>query len=592
MNPSSSHSTLRPSADQLLSAAEIQNRIEAGKEALVNFDIRAAFDQLFLPALVDERAKKLLFKLLSKYQRLRILSKEQIQEQQVEAWAEKGYAVAQYMLGRYHQQVKPDKDSIDKAKKWYDKAQKAGIADAYSCEAVMVLDGYFDWVNMDRYNALIRQGVELGSSKDYCGLPVYRKLNASIYGNLGFTADPQSVIDSVKEIIGPDESDDIEVVDPVYYQLLGDACSQLGDKENAVKYYSKAVDMGLVECYSSCILLSTPNESHTHEAWEMWRKMCKDGGDYGDPLCYVLYAYYYETDYDDLPDDEKPQRTAEILKYFGWAQAMGEEFAAYLLGNYYYNGIDGFEKDHDLAWEWLNNAAYWESSSAYAMLAQMIEEDYKPERYDQEWADFFHLQALRRGEKDELAKVVEIYQSGRLTDYAGEIESIYIPRFEKQMAEIPEDDFEDEEDYEEDDYEDDRKLIAIIKTDGTADIIEFDVTYWDELPAFVGANRLDAIRVQPLYDISSKLGYPEHITGWVDNMGLLKNLPMNPVGCRIYPGPIAGDMILTLEDSHYNPMSFTDLDDLKEVVADLGAKLVRIDLDDGPDDDGRFDAWS
>ena len=138
----------------------------------------------------------------------------------------------------------------------------------------------------------------------------------------------------------------------------------------------------------------------------------------------------------------------------------------------------------------------------------------------------------------------------------------------------------------------DLKLIAIIKTDGTADIIEFDVTYWDELPAFVGADRLDAIRVQPLYDISSKLGYPEHITGWVDNMGLLKDLPMNPIGCRIYPGPIAGDMILTLEDSKYNPMSFDDLDDLKEVIADLGAKLVRIDLDDGPDDDGRFDAWA
>ncbi|MBP5573549.1 MAG: hypothetical protein J6X40_05220, partial [Bacteroidales bacterium] len=111
------------------------------------------------------------------------------------------------------------------------------------------------------------------------------------------------------------------------------------------------------------------------------------------------------------------------------------------------------------------------------------------------------------------------------------------------------------------------------------------------LPEFVGAHRLDAIRVQPLYDISNQLGYDDHITGWVDNMGLLKDLPMNPVGCRIYPGPIAGDMILTLESKKYDPKSFEDLEDLKKVITALGATLERISLDDGPDDDGRFDAY-
>ena len=123
------------------------------------------------------------------------------------------------------------------------------------------------------------------------------------------------------------------------------------------------------------------------------------------------------------------------------------------------------------------------------------------------------------------------------------------------------------------------KLIAIIKTDGKADILEFDVENWDELPGFVDADRLDAIRVQPLYDISKKLGYSEHITGWVDNKGLLRDLPSNPIGCKIYPGNIVGDMILTLEDASYKPMSFTNLDDLKQVVADLDAELVNVFLD-------------
>ena len=84
----------------------------------------------------------------------------------------------------------------------------------------------------------------------------------------------------------------------------------------------------------------------------------------------------------------------------------------------------------------------------------------------------------------------------------------------------------------------------------------------------------------------------DHITGWVDNMGLLKDLMMNPIGCKIYPGPIAGDMILTLEDANYKPKSFTDVYELKKVVAALGAPLNGVYLDDGPDDDGRYDPWA
>ena len=185
--------------------------------------------------------------------------------------------------------------------------------------------------------------------------------------------------------------------------------------------------------------------------------------------------------------------------------------------------------------------------------------------------------------------VVESYRNGELTDYAAEIERYYIPEYEKSH----ENDDEEDEDDDEEEYESDLLLIAIVKTDGKADIIEFDVENgWDELPDFVGANRLDAIRVQPLYDISNQLGYDDHITGWVDNMGLMKDLPMNPIGCKIYPGPIAGDMILTLEDAKYNPKSFEYISELEQVIAALGAELDQILLDDGPDDDGRYDAWS
>ena len=302
----------------------------------------------------------------------------------------------------------------------------------------------------------------------------------------------------------------------------------------------------------------------------------------------MLASVYFETPYDELSDDEKLERTAQIRETLLKAYALGDEFAAFLMGHNHYYGANGFEQNYDEAWRWFNNAAFWEDSSGYEMAAMMIELGEAPQRYDQACADYYYLQALRRGDKDQLNKVVEIYRAGRLADFANEIETRFVPDY--QPKEDPDDDSDDEIDY--DEPESDLKLIAIIKTDRTADIFEFDVENWDELPAFVDANRLDAIRVQPLYDISTRLGYSEHITGWVDNMGLLRGLPINPIGCKIYPGDIVGDMILTLEDARYNPMSFTNLDDLKKVIADLGAKLVNVFLDDAPDDDGRYDAWS
>lgn len=153
-----------------------------------------------------------------------------------------------------------------------------------------------------------------------------------------------------------------------------------------------------------------------------------------------------------------------------------------------------------------------------------------------------------------------------------------------------EEEFIDESD---DIYYNDDKFIVIIKTDGSAEIIEFDVEYWDELPEYIAAKRLDAVRVVPLYDIAEELGLDEHITGWVDDRGLRKSLDENPVGCKIYPGTIAGDMILTLEDDDYKPKSFNDLDVIYSVLNKLGVTEIEENLDDEYDeDDGRFDAWS
>ena len=561
----------------------IQERIEAGKVALLDHRIQLAFNLLFEPALTEQRATRLLLKITNEYTRMRLITEAMIKDNGVEEKAKEGSVLAQYVMGRYHQQVKPDEDSPEKANSWFEKAMDAGFGDAFAGKAILVLGGYCGFVDLGRYHSLLEEGFKKGNSVAQCSYPFSMILRDMVFGRKDVSPDPQRAIDEIKALLDGNESDDIDVVDPLYYKILGDAYNQLDDKENAGEYYLKAVDMGYYECIFDYSCLVLPTEDFTHKAWVQWKKMNKVGCERNDPMSLVLSTLYDEVEYDDLPPEKQKKRNEEIRKHLDMADTLGEEFASFIAGYNYYKGCYGFEQDDNMAWEWFWRAAYYEDSTSYAMLAKMIEEGRSPEGFDQTYADEFHLQALRRGEKDELERVVNIYRAGRLTNFAREIESIYIPRFELQQKNTPE----------EDPYEDlDLNLIAIVRTDGTADIIEFDVEYWDELPDLIGAERLDAIRVQPLYDIGKELSMTDHITGWVDNMGLLKDLMKNPVGCRIYPGPIAGDMILTLEDANYKPKSFTDVYELKKVVAALGASLNGIYLDDGPDDDGRYDPWA
>ena len=141
---------------------------------------------------------------------------------------------------------------------------------------------------------------------------------------------------------------------------------------------------------------------------------------------------------------------------------------------------------------------------------------------------------------------------------------------------------------------DNLKLIAIIQPNGNATIEEFDAEYWEEMPSYIDAEHLDAFRTQKLNLMSVKYGFgTDHITAWVDSDGYAKALENNIIGEHIYGNAgILGDLILTLEDAQFTPKSFESLETLEKIIADLGATVTLIDLDEPEDDDGRWDAWS
>lgn len=555
---------------------ETQRLKVLGKEALTRHEIGKAFDYLLIPAHLDAEAQNLFLMVINTYNRLYLLNEKQIA--QLKDYAEKGYALSQYAYARYLDAVRPEDDSLKQANDYYKAAEKAGIADALYSQSYLMKVGYYGMVDREESNRLLMEAGNKGSTLATRNL-YYRY----IYGKDGVEQNPKIAIDTILKWLDGDESNDISVVNPMYYSLLGDAYFQLEDYENAKKYYWKAINMGYVEAYGDyCYACNMIDDVDYVE-------LLDKGIDAGDPNSCLYKAAYLMDNYEDLGNV-----TGDIMHYLITSIEMGNTVAPYFLGDAIYYEKYGCKKDNALAWNYFVQGSKRDDGEAYKMLATMIANEDNPYEVSEGLAYYCVMMALRNGCKDMLKIVVESYRNGEFTDYAAEIERYYIPEYDNLLPEEEDDKEEDNDDEEEEEDDYDYQLIAIVKTDGTADIIEFDVEEgWDELPEFVGANRLDAIRTQPLYDISEQIGYTsDHITAWVDNMGLMKDLPMNPIGCKLYPGPIAGDMILTLEDSKYNPKSFDNIDDLKKIIAALGAKLENICLDDGPDDDGRYDAWS
>ena len=562
--------------------AETKRLYALGKEALTKHEISDAFDYLLIPAHVDADAAKLFLMIINTHNRLSLINKEQAER--LKEYAERGYALSQYAYGRYLEALRPDSNALNTANEYFKAAEKGGISDALHAQAMLYKSGHYGQVDLEEVERMVNEALDKGSI-----LAARYLLNRYIYGNKDTDPDPQRAIDILKEWLNGNESDDIAVVNPMFYSLIGDAYAALNDVENAQEYYTKAIAMGFHEACSGMCALHMNYDNDDDLQKSLYEAMIETGCEAGDPFCYLYRAAFNMDNY--VEGDSK--MTGDILHDLITAAEMGCDSAPYYLGDAYYHGSYGFKEDNASAWNMFIEGSKRDDGDSYKMLAVMIANNENPNDVPEGFMEHCAIMALRNGCDGLLKEVVQAYRNGELTDYAAEIEKYYIPRYEN----LPQDDDDEDDDDEEygverDGY--DYKLIAVVKTDGKADIIEFDVEEgWDELPEFVGANRLDAIRTQPLYDISDKFGYiSEHITAWVDNMGLMKELPMNPIGCKLYPGPIAGDMILTIEDAKYNPKSFDDLAVLKKVIAALGAKLDNICLDDGPDDDGRYDAWS
>lgn len=114
--------------------------------------------------------------------------------------------------------------------------------------------------------------------------------------------------------------------------------------------------------------------------------------------------------------------------------------------------------------------------------------------------------------------------------------------------------------------------VIVVDTNGDFRVEQADASDWDSLPELIGADRTDNMRCTKFREVSAALGLNGTLLGLLDRDAFRKSdLEPNWHASQWYDGmaDLYGDMIICLEDSGYNPFSFSGEAEAQRVIEAL-----------------------
>lgn len=638
------------SEEDVFEDVDDESQIAMGKSNLEFKEVVEAFDELFMPACRNADALQYFLVIPDTDTRLFMLTEEQLEK--VKMMADKGYGVAQYVLGRYHHVVKPDDDSIEKAIGLFEAALKNGVANAYAALAQLNLLGYYGQIDIDSYNKTLDKAIEEGSA-----LALKMRMEDIVFGRNDMDMNPKKVIDYLKDNFLKDES--VAEMYPYFYVVLGDAYNKTGNKAKAADCYEKAVDLGYFEAVYK--QHSVKLEGLNPMAREMYNMVIEMECESDRPGCFILHAMLLGEAYEEQDADKRKETAKKIIEDLEKDYTLGMGEAATKLGDIYYLGEYGVKRNLRAAWDWYYRGTLREDGEAFAGMANMVKDgncpDNLPDNY-LEWCqtnakrrindseDMFFLAIIKpdgnavayRFIKDDWDKVadyigakrlapIRVDKLGNLTAWvdieaprkglpmnkitknffkgviAGDIvltqtDDIWDPMLFMSVSEIKDavealggklvqvinDELalsKEQREYTEinkDLLKSESGMVARIQPDNTAHIVNSN----HKMFALLEEDIYDPIRMESLYKLGEKLGLKGRLTIWTDNSALRKQKvmynknDMNTIGTKVFPGPVADNFFVAMEDENYNIILFDDEKQLRDVLVALGVKPANI----------------
>lgn len=353
-----------------------------------------------------------------------------------------GDPVACYKLARVHLCLHDCDDYVRVAHELLVKAQKGGVSDAGAAIAAMMFKGELEPYDPSGAAMLLEEALK--NNSEYAA---YFQLLNLLYGRYGYNEDPELVLKTLDGLIA--ESDN-----PYWYSLKGDALSYLGKSGEALPWYEKAVEGGVISAYGDLAMARGMNDDGSFRDYDAFCDTLVEGNDMRDPMCMYYMAMNRMFEYDEIDPEDEEIRTEYrdlIVKALELCAEDCLSVSFELLGDIYREGRIGVPADPIKAWQYYVNGSEFYLASCFGKMYDMLQADEIAlgKVNSEDAMDLCAVNGARLHDKRLLAATVERYRRGRLTQFAREIEMYHIPAYDAIPDDEPLDD--DEEDYPDDD---------------------------------------------------------------------------------------------------------------------------------------------
>lgn len=352
--------------------------------------------------------------------------------------AEKGNKYAQYAYARWQTLVRGGENSIRIAYHNMKAAADQGLPDAIAGLAITYEYGDIGQVDWKKEDELIETAFEMGSE-----LAAMYKLQDYCFGRHFGLAQPDKAVELANQLIARDFEKGMEINGWWYFYRAVANEGRIG-RTRVIDDYDEAYKLGiLTACTDLIIAHGYGDETNTLVETKEYTEYLNEGMERLSSGAFFMDAAREMRRYDTLQelyhDEDGVQR--HTIRYnlmqqshelihsrLSHAAELGDKAAWEQLGDCYYEGSYGFEKDYKKAFTCYSNGAIHDAVNSIEKLWKMMHDHLIDRPLD--YVDSIALQGARCGSKRLLAETVIIHQEGRLAEYADEIERFYDPIFD------------------------------------------------------------------------------------------------------------------------------------------------------------------
>lgn len=360
--------------------------------------------------------------------------------------AESGNPCSLFAYGRYHLCTQPDVNSTDIAIKCFIKACSKGLAEAAVALSMAWDYGETGMVDREKSKVLLTEALNKGC--EYAGEYQIRKM---VYGLCGARKDPEKAIGICEKLIAEQmlESGKSEV-NPLWFYYLGTAKQMLYGWSHGADELQTAACAGVIMAYGDLAIAVSYDDNENLVDKSAYKAAIIQGTVKRDHFCSYLLAIAKVEDFNNMSVFNQTIASKQLIIDLEKAYKLGSNSAAEEIGDIYFYGKYGIEEDNEKAFEYYAKGALYNSPSCCEKMFDMIHDHYIDKQ--QEFTDMIALKGARLGSEKLLNETVMAYTYGRLTEFASEIEQIYIPVFDK----------ENDDDYNDDTVDDDGRFDAYV----------------------------------------------------------------------------------------------------------------------------------